>query len=316
MLEGKRYVIAVCTSHRPRMLSECLASLQTLLLPAGATVEILVVENDIEPKSQSVACSSAAAGPLIVNYVQEPRRGIPIARNRALDECAERGYDRIALIDDDERARPDWLAELSSALDEFSADVAHGPVQQLYERPLPRWWKPLKRPVHESGTELDEAPTNNILMNGRIIGADGLTLRFDARLTFGNEDVDFFRRARASGAKIVWAANAWVEETIPATRVTPSRLLSRARMSGAALAFNTAMRSGYVPALVKFAPKGIRRIISGLAIVVLASLIRPFDHEKSVNFFYSGLTRIYRGIGNLQGLTAIRHNYYSKIDGY
>lgn len=308
--------VVVCTAKRPAMLARCLESLIVQEgLPDGWRYEICVVENDAEPHSRAAVEAIAARSAVPLHYTQEPRRGIPMARNRTIAVSLERGYQWMALIDDDELAPKQWLATLANAVATFGADVANGPIARTYEAEIPDWWKPLKVPSVPTGHEIDEAPTNNTLLSIRLVSPDGMGLRFEEALTFGYEDIDFFRRAHALGAKIIWVKEAFVEEEIPATRVAPRRLLQRVEMAGAALSFATRLRKGPVKAWGRFGFKGLRRIASGVVMLLPALLLRPFGKDRSRRLFFSAMTRIRKGYGNLRGLTRYCPDYYATIDG-
>ncbi|MEM8703870.1 MAG: glycosyltransferase [Pseudomonadota bacterium] len=216
---AQKLVIAVCTAQRPNMLKACLDSLDKQVRPKETDLSVVVVENDAVPFFTGEAEADAkAAFAIPVFFHHEPRRGIPFARNTALEAALAHDPDWIALIDDDERAEPDWIGKLLGACKTFEAEVANGPVRRIYEKPAPHWWKSQLLKPRPTGTEITEAPTNNVLISARIVRQDGLGLRFDERLTFGSEDIDFFRRTHAAGAKMIWVDDAFVEEDQVAIR--------------------------------------------------------------------------------------------------
>ena len=307
--------VMICTAQRPRMVERCIKSILSQEIPDNWGVEICVIENDLEPNTKATIEQLKIDAKFPVLYFQEPKRGIPIARNKTLTVGIERRYDWIALIDDDEEANPDWLGELVRVANKYSADVVSGPVKRRYETPPPKWWKTLKPAAEHEGTELTEAPTNNTLFSRKLIAAEQGNLRFHEALTFGFEDIDFFTRANALGFKIVWAPNAVVEEEIPASRVQPNRLIQRVMTSSAAHAYATKLRKGLGVATSRFAAKGLRRIVSG-ALICLITMVPAFlGAEGAVNSYYKGRVRLARGLGNLRGLFHILPNYYNTVDG-
>ncbi|WP_305984986.1 glycosyltransferase family 2 protein [Roseibium sp. MMSF_3544] len=312
----QKLVIAVCTAQRPNMLKTCLASLDKLIRPNGTNLTVVVVENDPEPFfTGEEAGKVKGALSLPVFFYHERRKGIPFARNRALEAALEHAPDWVALIDDDERAEPDWIEKLLAACGQFNAEVANGPVRRIYEKPAPHWWKSQLLKPRPTGTEITEAPTNNVLISARIIHKDGLGLRFDERLTFGSEDIDFFRRTHAAGAKMIWVDDAFVEEDIPASRVTTKRLLSRMHMAATSGAFNIVLREGRGKAALHFIPKSARRMTFGGLATVIGFCLKPFARERGEKLYYYGLIRLMKGSGNLRGLLGQAHNYYDVIDG-
>ncbi|MFC6654689.1 glycosyltransferase family 2 protein [Roseibium salinum] len=107
---NQKLVIAVCTAQRPKMLQACLDSLDKLIQPDGTELAIVVVENDPVPHFAGQAAEDMKTRlSLPVFFYHEKRKGIPFARNTALEAALEHGPDWIALIDDDERSEPDWI---------------------------------------------------------------------------------------------------------------------------------------------------------------------------------------------------------------
>lgn len=305
----------VCTAERPRMLQDCVASLLAQQLSENWQVEVCVVENDATPNSRAVVEGVSPLSPIKVRYYQEPRRGIPFARNKTLEVGLANGYDWIVMIDDDERADPTWLACLMRTAVEHGADVVSGPVRRTYEAPPPKWWKLLKPIAGPAGTVLDEAPTNNTLLSARLIRPDGANLRFAEALTFGFEDIDFFSRAHKLGYRIVWSPDAFVEETIPASRVQPERLIARVQATAAAQVLASKIRRGAPRTFSMFILKGIRRVIGGAVACALFWPGKRAGSEKATNSYYRGRLRLARGLGIFRGLLTILPNYYSTVDG-
>lgn len=308
--------VVICTAQRPKMLESCIKSILTQEnLPDGFRHEIVVVENDTNPLMRTMIDTLGGKTNIPIHYSHEPERGIPIARNKTITEALRLGYDWIALIDDDERAEPQWLSRLINAARNHHADVANGPVVRHYEGKLPDWWRPLKTSKEPTGSILDEAPTNNTLLSSRLVRKDGLNLRFDNRLTFGYEDIDFFKRAHDGGAKIIWVPDAIVEEDIPASRMTNKRLIQRVEMQAAGIAFATKIRKGSLKAWLRFGPKGIRRIVTGSLMFLATPFSYLISRQTAGKLFYRSIARVMKGWGHLRGLTRFQPNYYAKIDG-
>jgi glycosyltransferase involved in cell wall biosynthesis len=95
--------IAICTHNRPNDVKRCLESLLKL---QNDGQEILVVDNC--PSGDETFNIVARYGGSI-KYVLEERRGLNVARNRALREASG---DIVAFIDDDALVDPNWLRAL------------------------------------------------------------------------------------------------------------------------------------------------------------------------------------------------------------
>ena len=297
------------------MLRNCLISLAELQRPDGAEFAVAVVENDANPLSRDTVEEVAAGTGLDINYVQETRQGIPFARNRALKACLDMNAAWVALIDDDETARPDWLVKLASACDHHRAEVANGPVHRIYEQEPPYWWKQQLEKRRETGTEISEAPTNNILMATRILDPAGLGIRFEESLTNGAEDIDFFRRVHAAGVKMIWVDDAYVDEFVPASRVKTQRLLNRLVMAAASGTQMKVLREGKWIAIRDHFPKGLRRIVLGGVSAIIGVPARLMFGQAGGRVLFYGLSRLAKGAGNLKGLAGGVHRYYDEIDG-
>lgn len=310
-----RFTVAVCTAKRPQMLSRTLESLCRLSVPPGATLSIVVVENDHEQQSLSVVESTRTSSPFPIHYFLESKIGIPHARNRAIEAALAENADWIAMLDDDEHAEPDWLLRLFEGCVRFDADVTTGPVKQVTDAKPPHWWKPLSETRRTTGEVRRDAYTNNVLFNSRLVASDGLALRFDNRLTFGAEDVDFFRRAHAKGARIVFVAEARVIETVPASRLTLGRILERTYMVASAASFLDVIRDGYAKTWGKRLPHGLRRIFVGIVLLLAGACLWPLRRIAGERTMLKGMISVTKAWGSLSGLFGTTSDYYQRVDG-
>ena len=133
-----RVAICVCTCLRPEMLERCLQSLGEQLPPSDVQLCIIVVDNDPAGGAMNVVTDYMRAAPVCVRYVHEPRRGIAIARNAALDAAIGIGADWIAFIDDDEWAEPDWIAALMTP-EYRNTPILLGAIIHESPDPAPFW---------------------------------------------------------------------------------------------------------------------------------------------------------------------------------
>jgi succinoglycan biosynthesis protein ExoM len=219
--------ICVATYRRPEGLARLLASLGRTKLPAGARVEILVVDND--PQSPAEQALPDAGG-LPARRLREPERNIALARNRAVSEA--RGT-WLAFVDDDETVCEGWLAAYFAAAERHACDGFFGPVLARAERAGAgdAWLPILARARFASGTRVaaDSARTGNAFVRRALFDA----LRFDpAYGRSGGSDSALFAAAMARGAEFRWCDEAAVEEWLPADRLAPRWLLRRAFRGG------------------------------------------------------------------------------------
>ncbi len=194
-------------------------------------VKLLIVDNSSDANARSICERWRDRLGMALTYVHEARPGIAPARNRALDSV-DQDTEWIAFIDDDEVPAADWLDCLLRGQRAFEADVVGGPVVPHFGVPPPLWvrrgrfFDMVRRPT---GTRLREAYTNNVMFRAALVRE--LDLRFDERLTHG-EDTVFFRRIADAGCSIVWVGEARVEEWITEERLTEAWLTERRYQSG------------------------------------------------------------------------------------
>lgn len=106
-----------------------------MLIPEVVDWELLVVDNNSTDDTSQVVERYAALLP--VRLVFEPKQGLSIARNRAIDEAAG---DLILWTDDDVLVDPSWLSAYAEAATRWP-DAAYfgGMVTPWYEVEPPPW---------------------------------------------------------------------------------------------------------------------------------------------------------------------------------
>src|SRR5579883_2177961 len=109
MLRDFTICLGVCTILLPQMLKKCLHSLAAQQGVENYDVHIVVVDNDLQPNSKAVVQEFAGSSPFPVHYFHEPRRGIPMARNKVLDAALALNAEWIVFVDDDQAASHSFL---------------------------------------------------------------------------------------------------------------------------------------------------------------------------------------------------------------
>ena len=305
--------VAICiiTCKRSEGLKRLLHGLNQLEFKLCKTpsVQIIVVDNDKDGSAYQLCQQMNLQIKWGLKYCIEERRGIPFARNKAIN-CAGQNFefDFLAFIDDDEVPHKSWLDELLHAQNLYSADVVSGPVLPYFNQSVPDWiykGKFFERLRYPTGHLLEGAATNNVLISREIL--QKMQPCFDERLALtGGSDLHFFRRVYNEGYKLVWADNALVSEWIPASRANLVWLLKRNYRLGITESFCEVdlNPSFIVKAICIF--KGLRRIIKGTLLIPL-SLIWG-QHE-----FFRTLRYIYHSFGMLVGVTGKKYQEYRKI---
>lgn len=189
--------VCVCTHKRPKMLEACLASLAIQIIPADVAPQIIVIDNESEPNNRAAVEVFALTCLFPVHYVHQPKRGIAVARNTALDKAMALNADWIAMLDDDETADSHWLAEL------MSPEYRHVPVLAgrriiVYPHNRPPFWHTRSKSRQQTeGETIESAFTHNVRFSRDLLDAK---LRFDENIGFmGGEDGLFFKTARSIG---------------------------------------------------------------------------------------------------------------------
>ena len=220
--------VCVCTFRRPSVV-DTLASLAKQSLPEGWAMRIIVADNDDSPSAQAAVEKAFADHGIDGVYIHAPAQNISIARNACLDVVEA---SLAAFVDDDEIARPDWLKNLINRLKATSAGVVFGRVQAVYAAEAPKW--AVNGDLHSiraffrSGV-IEGGYTCNVIFRRDAVG----DLRFDpAYGRTGGEDTSFFGALTRNGVFMAYAANAVVDEPVPASRVSLQWLTRRAFRSG------------------------------------------------------------------------------------
>jgi glycosyltransferase involved in cell wall biosynthesis len=271
-----KILIGIPSCRRPDGLRRLLASVEALTGLDGKQVEVFVADNDAETCEATRVCAelqNTFRWPLSCAIVAD--RGISAARNAILDEARTRRVDFVAMIDDDERAAPNWLSELLKTQSRFGADIVGGPVYfQFEEEP--------SRSVRESGIFDTLSREEGILP---VLGGTGNLLldtvsferarwpRFDLAFGLtGGGDTEFFVRLRNLNFRFAWSPNAAAWEAVPKYRSRRSWVLRRSYRVGNSLMRIARMHGGSTGAAISLA-KAI--VLLGSAPLCLPLLALP-----------------------------------------
>ena len=273
-------VIAVCIStlHRSAGLELTLGSVAKQRDALGDRHELVavVVSNDPADRGPAeVVHRVTNQTGLRVELAVEPQRGVAPPRNRALNIAkalvGEHGL--IAFIDDDEIAEDGWLPELLRVKQLHSAAVVTGPVLPTFDHQPPGWiinggfFAPT---VLRTGSSRRWAFTNNVLFEASLL--DQLQRWFDPHYLRAGEDRHFFQRLAARGVRIVWAAEARVQETITASRACAPWLVRRQRSVGRCVAPIEREIYGVTYAYMNCTIRGITWLVFGSARMAIGCL--------------------------------------------
>ncbi len=161
--------ILIPTHNRCEILDRTLNSLQGLDVPAGLSIEAIVVNNVCTDATDSIVQAWITKSTIPLRLVQEPVLGLNNARNRAVRE-AKTHHDLLAFLDDDVLVDPHWLIALIEAFESTNAGMIGGKVEL--------WWEAVARPewmipeLEDHLSRLDYGDQIKRLDEPRIVGAN------------------------------------------------------------------------------------------------------------------------------------------------
>lgn len=264
---------------------------------------VLIVDNDAAGTGRAIAEEFADDEAYRLIYMIEPRQGIPMGRNRALDETPA-DTDFFVFIDDDEWPVPGWLDSMLATRETTDADVIHGPVEPVFAREGNTYFikaRAFADRHHVDGERIYYAASNNVMMDFQRVRAAGL--RFDERMRFtGGEDFLFFNQAVRRGFTVAWSHSAMVFDDIPASRMTWKWVLRRQFRIGNTFAIAARIQdSGW---------RQLRLLCVGLMRMGLGSALLPML-LFSPRYGFRGLSHLIRGAGIVIGTFGLAYEEYS-----
>jgi glycosyltransferase involved in cell wall biosynthesis len=225
--------VLICTHNRRHHLLETLDSLA--LQEWNGIWEVLVIDNRSQDGTTEAVRSHAEGFPVPLRVVGESQVGLSFARNRAVQAASG----RVALfIDDDVTCLPGWLAAHARVFEDLRVVGTGGRILPVLPAAAPLWWNEVL--PHEIGGPTSRYDfghhTAEIVGRGPIpppFGANMGILRqwvldlggFRTDLGWGrrlvpSEELEFFRRAQARTAKLLYVPDACVEHRIEQYRTT------------------------------------------------------------------------------------------------
>jgi GT2 family glycosyltransferase len=196
--------VVVPTCNRAGYLEVTLASLAEQA--PGASYETIVVDDGSADATAAVAERVGAV------YLRHERsRGPNAARNTGIDAARA---PLIALIDDDVRVPPAWVAAIAAgAARHPEAEAFGGPIRASLEGPAPRSCGRESAPI----TTLDLGPRDR---EAEFVWSANMAVRraaierigpFDEDVPIYGDEEEWLIRLAANGGRIVYLADAWLE---------------------------------------------------------------------------------------------------------
>lgn len=298
-------VVAALTFRRPEGIDKLLEVLKAQVHRPERPYRLtaVVVDNDAAASARATVESFRNHGAYELIYVVEPRQGIPLARNRAID-AAPPETDLFCFLDDDEWPVDDWLDSMLAVRERTGADCVYGPVEPVYPQDPPAYFvktRAFERKRNADGARIAYAASNNVMIDYPYMMQH--RLRFEERMRFtGGSDYLFFNQAVRGGMKIFWAEAALVYDIIPAGRMNWKWLLQRQYRLGNTFAVRDTLYGTRAEKLKRLG-YGVARM--GLGVIMLPALL------VSPRWGMRSLTHVLRGAGMVSGLFGHAYQEYA-----
>lgn len=318
----QKICVGAITRQREKTFSMLLASFSGMRRPEQVELLFAFVENDQQQRLSAVVDAFRETNrPAQVIHENEPRLGIPYARNRVLDIALRHNCDALIFVDDDETVDPDWLPELVRVYREQSLDLVGGPVRlhpcpeqaSYFERLV---WDGLRQRFKRlevkaamlaqigRGSQVTVV-TSNWLADLGFLRRCGL--RFDESIGLsGGSDTRFFHQARSLGARTGWAPRALVLEYMSRNRLTLRYQFKRGRDQAISTFWN---KHRNAPA--KAVARAVAYIPYKALMAVLLAALGPVTLGRS---FVAAVRSLGFATGYFLSLRGMRSRHYEAIN--
>ena len=227
--------LIICTCNRAEQLSKLFVNLEKLIIPAGISWEIIIVDNASQDETSDIIHQAVAHKQIPIIALYEPVKGKSRALNLALNHA--RGQ-LLVFTDDDLDFTPEWIAVYYAAsLTYPQVDGFLGRVLPLWENAKqPRWCEGQVSPSPIDGiiNRTDHGEKEFFLKEGMSPGGCNAALRKKAVSKMGKfredmgpgtkfpfaEDTEFFKRLYSSGGKYLYLPDALVYHRNVSHRMT------------------------------------------------------------------------------------------------
>ncbi|MEG1645454.1 MAG: glycosyltransferase [Alistipes sp.] len=226
-----RLSLIIATYNRAEPLSNALRSVIGQTAPATTWECVVVNNNSTDDTAERFAAFQATYPDFNLRLVHESKQGLSSARNRGIVE-SKGSY--IAIIDDDERINPDFIAAYIAFFDAYpDAMAAGGKVIPEYKAGRPRWMscyteQPIANPM-DWGDLICVFPAGHIPAGGNMAfrrtalvryGVFDPTLGRSGKSLIGGEESDLFERLARAGEQAWYLPQAVIWHIIPPEKLT------------------------------------------------------------------------------------------------
>ena len=269
-----RISLVIATFNGATRIGTTLHSLLTQSL-SSELWEAVVVNNNSTDSTADVVREFASAHPEIaVVLTNELKQGLSHARNKGI-EIAQ--GEIIAIIDDDEIASPQLLADYLQFFDTHpEAVAAGGRIVPLYANGRPEWMsRHTERPI--AGT-LDMGDRVIRFPEGKYFGGGNMALRRSAiekygafnpalgrrgTTLLGGEEKELYARLHDAGEVVFYIPTAYIQHIIPESKLTRDYFERVCFRIGQSERIRTNVAGGYAGRLMSEVVKWVATIVLG-----------------------------------------------------
>ena len=207
-----KLTICICTYQRNESLMDCVKSLEKLNNPSKIKITILIIDNTKNYHSFNLIKKIKNNFKYKIIQINEIKRGVVHARNKALKKLKTLSPKYVSFIDDDCTVNKFWLSNILRIIKINKADIITGPQVYSEKEGNTNYTKYFEKKYTSTIRRVKWAATNNVFFIYNII--KNKKLLFDKRLNkFGmGEDQLFFSTLNQKGYKIYWSKNVKVYE--------------------------------------------------------------------------------------------------------
>lgn len=233
--------VIVPTAHHEELLPPLIERCDAQTGFNAGAVELIVVDRSTEGSARMIVERQAGKARTIVRYLHARDSGIARARDLGVREAQG---EFVAFVRDRALPSPSWLEAMLKVQRIYDPDVVLGPVEAMFSSEPVRHAESYRRSFSLSsdattGTAVEARRPMQFTGGGAFVPFDlANAMMFKANYGSGRdsarpgpdsgEDALFFQRMLQDGKRLIWCAEAAVQEQIPADMLTPRILLRRA----------------------------------------------------------------------------------------
>ncbi|HEX2526153.1 MAG TPA: WecB/TagA/CpsF family glycosyltransferase [Geminicoccus sp.] len=261
-------------------------------------IEIVFVDYSAEGSARAIVERHATRSRVRIRYLHS--RGIGMVRARNLAATEAKG-EFLAFITECTLPTPSWLEAMLKVHRIYDADVVLGPVEPVFETEPASYGSHYRRAFAyrsdaTTGTALEPRRPLQFTGGGSFVpfatrNAMMLKANYAAMSSAGSDDSVFLARLLRSGKRLVWCAEATVEEQIPAGQLRPMVLLRRVFRQSQLTAGTAMADPPSYGDLLGWIGIGLLQTAAGSA----RALLWPISRERGM----SGLHSLAAGLGKL-----------------